>query len=91
MAPDNTPNVWIPVCCGRVMRSNMFRQPDGGAYAALVCTVCSKNIVLEQEPLAAVHSYGEGSSVLGLLSAPKPPKTDRRRTVSDVGSDEPTL
>ena len=39
------------------MRCNMFRLPDGGAYAALVCTICNKNITLEQEPLAA-DNYG---------------------------------
>jgi hypothetical protein len=90
MTPDKTSDVWVPVCCGRVMRCNMFRQPDGGAYAALVCTICSKNITLEQEPLAA-DNYGEGSKVLSLLGSPKPPKTERRRKASDVGSDEPTL
>ena len=51
MAADNASTMWVPVCCGRVMRCNMFRQADGGAYAALVCSVCNKNITLEQEPL----------------------------------------
>lgn len=73
------------------MRCNMFRQADGGAYAALVCTVCNKNITLERESLAAANSYGEGSSVLSLVGSPKPPKADRRKTISDIGSDEPTL
>jgi hypothetical protein len=91
MTPDNTPSVWVPVCCGRVMRCNKFRQPSGGAYAALVCTVCSKNIILEQEPFDAVNSYGEGSSVLNVLGSPKPPKAERRKVVGDVDSDEPTL
>jgi hypothetical protein len=91
MAPDKTPSVWVPVCCGRVMRCNKFRQPNGGVYAALVCTVCSKNIVLEQEPFDAVNSYGEGSDVLNVLGSPKPPKAERRKVVGDVDSDEPTL
>ncbi|HUJ31533.1 MAG TPA: hypothetical protein VLY23_09655 [Candidatus Acidoferrum sp.] len=91
MTPDATSTVWVPVCCGRVMRCNMFRQADGGAYAALVCTVCNKNITLERESLAAANSYGEGSSVLSLVGSPKPPKADRRKTISDIGSDEPTL
>ena len=90
MTPDANSMVWIPVCCGRVMRCNMFRQADGGAYAALVCTVCNKNITLEREPLAAANTYGEGWSVLSLLGSPKPPKTDRR-SISDIGSDAPTL
>ena len=73
------------------MRCNMFRQPNGGAYAALVCTVCNKNITLEQQPSAEASNYGPGSTVLSLLGSPKPPKTARRKAASDPGSDEPTL
>jgi hypothetical protein len=90
MAPDTTSAVWVPVCCGRVMRCNMFRLQDAGTYAALVCTICNKNITLEQEPLTA-NSYGEGSNVLSLLGSPKPPTTDRRKSVRDISLDEPTL
>jgi hypothetical protein len=73
------------------MRCNMFRQPDGGAYAALVCTVCNKNITLEQEPGAAAKSFGEGSHVLNLIGSPKPPNTDRRKSFAETGPDDPTL
>jgi hypothetical protein len=90
MTPDTTSTVWVPVCCGRVMRCNMFRLPDAGAYAALVCTICNKNITLEQEPLAT-NSYGEGSNVFSLLGSPKPPTTDRRKSVRDISLDEPTI
>jgi hypothetical protein len=79
MTPEQSSNVWIPVCCGRVMRHNMFLQKDGGGYGALVCTICSKNITLEPEPLANVSAYGEGSRVLSLLGSPKPPRDDRRK------------
>jgi hypothetical protein len=88
---ENSPGVWVPVCCGRVMRYNTFRQPGGGMYGALVCTICSKNVVLEQEPLSSVDAYGEGSSVLNVLGSPKPPKTERRKPTGGTGSDEPTL
>ncbi len=94
MAEEKTPTVWVPTCCGRVMRYNLFRQEGGGAYGTLVCTVCNKNITLEQEPLAGVSSYGEGSNVLSVLGSPRPPKDDRRKTRSSLiqaGSDEPTL
>jgi hypothetical protein len=91
MAADNASTMWVPVCCGRVMRCNMFRQADGGSYAALVCTVCNKNIALEQEALAAVNSFGEGSKVLSLLASPKPPKTERKKAVAEAGPDDPTL
>jgi hypothetical protein len=91
MAADNTLTMWVPVCCGRVMRCNMFRLPGGGSYAALVCTVCNKNITLEQEPAAAVNNFGEGSTVLSLIGSPKPPKTDRKKTLPEAGPDDPTL
>jgi len=72
------------------MRCNMFRQPDGGAYAALVCTQCNKNITLEQEPSASANDFGEGASILNLIGSPKPPKTGRRR-FPEAGPDDPTL
>jgi hypothetical protein len=53
--------------------------------------MCSKNITLEQEPLAEPNHYGEGTNLLRLLGSPKPPKTDRRKVVSEPGGDEPTL
>lgn len=73
------------------MRCNMFRQADGGAYAALLCTSCNKNITLEQEPLAAANSFGEGAKVLSLIGSPKPPMTDRRKSFTEAGTDDPTL
>lgn len=90
MAPaEDKSTVWVPVCCGRVMRYNTFRQPRGGSYGALVCTSCSKNIVLEQESPSSMSAYGEGSILLNVVGSPKPPAA--RRTGVDVGSDEPTL
>jgi hypothetical protein len=91
MASDNSSTMWVPVCCGRVMRCNMFRQADGGAYAALVCAVCNKNITLEQEPLDAADNFGEGSNILSLIGSPKPPKTERRKSFTEAGPDDPTL
>jgi hypothetical protein len=91
MTADKASTMWVPVCCGRLMRCNMFRQADGGAYAALVCTVCNKNITLEQEPAAAANNFGEGSMILSLIGSPKPPKTERRRSSAQVGPDDPTL
>lgn len=91
MAADNSSKIWVPVCCGRVMRCNMFRQADGGTYAALVCSVCNKNITLEQEPLAAADKFGEGSNILSLMGSPKPPKTERKKSFAEAGPDDPTL
>jgi hypothetical protein len=91
MAADEAAKMWVPLCCGRVMRCNMFRHANGAAYAALVCTVCNKNITLEQEPLAEASQYGEGANLLSLLGSPKPPKTDRRPSLAEAGPDDPTL
>jgi len=91
MAADKASTMWVPVCCGRVMRCNMFRQTDGGAYAALVCTQCNKNITLEQESLADTEKFGEGSNILSLLGSPKPPKTERKTASTEAGPDDPTL
>jgi hypothetical protein len=91
MGAEQSSAMWVPVCCGRVMRCNMFRQPDGGAYAALVCAVCNKNITLEQEPLATTNQFGDGANILSLLGSPKPPKTERRKSKPEAGPDDPTL
>jgi len=92
MAADSRSAMWVPVCCGRVMRCNMFRLPNGGAYAALVCTQCNKNITLEQEAPASANTFGEGAKLLNLLGSPKPPLTDRRKKpFSEGGPDDPTL
>jgi len=74
------------------MRFNRFLRQDGGAYGTLVCSACSKNIILEEEQLPAEGAYGEGSRVLNVLGSSKPPKTDRR-TAGDSrgGADDPTL
>jgi len=73
------------------MRCNMFRMADGGAYAALVCAVCNKNITLEQEPVASANSFGEGSKILSLIGSPKLPKTERKKSFTESGPDDPTL
>jgi hypothetical protein len=91
MAADDASKIWVPVCCGRVMRCNMFRQADGGMYAALVCTVCNKNITLEQESLAAAKEFGDGSNILSLIGSPKPPKTERKKSSAEGSPDDPTL
>jgi hypothetical protein len=91
MAADKTSTMWVPVCCERVMRCNMFRQANGDAYAALVCTVCNKNITLEQESRAEADKFGEGSNILSVIGSPKPPKTERKKSLAEAGPDDPTL
>jgi hypothetical protein len=91
MAAETSSTTWVPVCCERVMRCNMFRQGDGGTYAALLCTVCNKTISLEQEPLAAADKFGDGSNILNLMVSPKPPQTKRTKAITEAGPDDPTL
>ena len=52
--PTKTANLWIPVCCERVMRFNIFMQKTGTAYGSLVCTVCNKSVSFELEHQAAL-------------------------------------
>jgi hypothetical protein len=91
MSAEASSNVWVPVCCGRIMRHNTFLLKDGSSYGALVCTICSKNITLEPEPIANVKSFGENVRVLSLLGTPKPPKDDRRKAGGDAPMDDRTL
>jgi hypothetical protein len=91
---ETSQKVWIPVCCGRVMRFNRFLKADGEAFGSMVCTICNKNIVLEQEDAPADNTYGEGARMLTVVGTPKPPKTDRHRAtdaLSGPGSEDQTL
>lgn len=86
MSADSSQKVWIPVCCGRVMRFNRFLKADGDAFGSMVCTICNKNIIFEQEAMPAEGAYGEGARMLTVVGTPKPPKTDRRRAADAFGS-----
>ncbi|MEQ1473725.1 MAG: hypothetical protein ABLQ96_07880 [Candidatus Acidiferrum sp.] len=86
-----TPNVWVPVCCDRVMRYNMFVPKDGPAYGTMFCTVCSKNVSFELESHLDLNAYGEGARVLNVLGSPKPPKTDRPKAAGEARLKDQTL
>lgn len=91
MNPTQTANLWIPVCCERVMRYNVFVQKDGTAYGALVCTLCNKNVSFELEHQADLSAYGEGARVLNMLGSPKPPKEERKKVDGDAALNDQTL
>jgi hypothetical protein len=94
MSPESSQKVWIPVCCGRVMRFNRFLKQDGEAYGSMVCTAYNKSIILEQEEPPPLDAYGEGTRMLTVVGTPKPPKSDRRKAsdaLSGIGSDDQTL
>jgi hypothetical protein len=91
LGTTQTPNLWIPVCCERVMRFNMFAPQGGAAYGALVCSVCNKNVTFELEPQADLSMYGEGARVLNMLGAPKPPNVERKKLDGDAALNDKTL
>lgn len=91
MATTQTPNLWVPVCCERVMRYNMLVQQSGTAYGVLVCSVCSKNVTFELEHQADLTLYGEGSRVLSMLGSPKPPDVQRKKLDADAALNDQTL
>jgi len=76
------------------MRFNRFLKQDGEAYGSMVCTVCNKSIILEQEETPAADAYGEGTRMLTVVGTPKPPKADRRKAsdaLSGHNSEDQTL
>jgi hypothetical protein len=91
LSTTQTPNLWVPVCCERVMRYNIFVQQGGTAYGALVCSVCNKNVTFELEHQADVSMYGEGSRVLSMLGSPKPPNVERKKLDRDAALNDQTL
>lgn len=91
MGAAQTPNLWVPVCCERVMRYNAFMQKGSTGYGILFCEVCNKNVTFELEPLADVSVYGEGARVQGMLAAPKPPHTKRKKLDGDAAVNDKTL
>jgi hypothetical protein len=89
--PTKTANLWIPVCCERVMRFNMFVQKNGTVYGSLVCTVCNKSVAYELEHQVDLATYGEGARALNMLGSPKPPKDVRRKVDEDAALNDQTL
>jgi hypothetical protein len=89
--PTKSANLWIPVCCERVMRFNIFAQKSGTAYGSLVCTVCNKSVSFELEHHADLSAYGEGARVLNMLGSPKPPKDVRRKVDERAAVNDQTL
>jgi hypothetical protein len=73
------------------MRYNMFVQTDGAAYGSLLCSVCNKNVTFELEPHADLSAYGDGSRVLNMLGAPKPPSAPRQKPAGDSALNDQTL
>ena len=91
MDPRTTTNLWIPVCCERVMRFNVFMQKNGTACGSLVCAVCSKSVSFDLEHHFDPGAYGDGARALHMLGAPKPPNDARRKMDEDAAMNDETL
>lgn len=91
MDATKTANVWIPVCCERVMRFNMFVQKTGTVYGSLVCTACNKSVSYELEHSPDLSVYGDGAKAVSMLASPKPPKEPRKRIDEDEALNDQTL
>jgi hypothetical protein len=57
----------------------------------LFCSVCNKNVPFELEHQADLSAYGEGSRVLSMLGAPKPPNVQRQKSAGDSALNDQTL
>jgi hypothetical protein len=82
--PDTNATMWAPICCGRVMRHNLFHAAGGSVAAAtLSCPGCGKHISLEPQPIGSVQDYGPGARLISLLVAPKGSARKQAAGVSD--------
>lgn len=84
-------NLWIPVCCERVMRFNIFVQKSGTGYGSLVCTVCNKSVSFELEHQADLGTYGDSARAIAFLGSPKPPTQARRNIDQDAAMNDQTI
>ena len=86
-----TANLWIPVCCERVMRFNIFVQKSGTPYGSLVCTVCNKSVSFELEQQADLRAYGDAARVIPVLGSPKPPTEARLKIDEGAAMNDQTF
>jgi len=84
-------NLWIPICCERVMRFNIFVQKSGTPYGSLVCTVCNKNVTFELEHQTDLSAHGEGARAINVLGSPKPSTEARRKIDEGAAMNDLTL
>lgn len=79
---------WIPVCCQRVMRHNVFGSGNA-VVATFVCTSCGKHISLQPHNSGLLEDYGEGARILPVLAVSRP--AQRRLGATTTADEETTL
>ncbi|HMD80147.1 MAG TPA: hypothetical protein VKE92_02495 [Anaerolineales bacterium] len=78
---------WIPMCCERVMRHNVFGSGNV-TVATFVCTSCGKHISLQPHSSGTFADYGEGAHILEVLAVSRPA---HRRTEMTISDEETTM
>ncbi len=63
--------MWVPVCCGTVMRYNTFGAGDD-SVAAFICNACGKNFALQPHNGGSIEEYGQGARVVAVVSVKHP-------------------
>lgn len=93
MTGEKAATVWVPVCCARVMRYNVYGRADGAAFGTLGCRICGRSITLEAESAEKVKEYGERASVVQVIGSPRPPTEERGKAEGGDGgaTNDPTL
>ena len=86
-----TPNLWVPVCCERVMRYNMFFQQDGLATVHWSAPSATRTSRSNSNIKPTCRAYGEGSRVLSMLGSPKPPMYAAPKPAGDSALNDKTL
>jgi hypothetical protein len=79
--------MWVPICCGKVMRHGQFPGQQGKIAAGmLTCGSCGKHIALEPQPAASLSDYAPGSRVILLLGTPR--AADRKAKAAEATTGE---
>ncbi len=82
--------VWVPTCCGRVMRYLTYGE-QAQACAAFACSQCERHVNLEPQSISSLSDFGANARVLSVVGAPKPPAEERSPRRVPAGVDDPTL
>ena len=86
---NNDSLIWVPMCCERVMRHNVFGQMGKSSVATFVCTSCGKHIALQPAISEVIEEYGQGAHVLRVLGVHRP--TERTWPTTPDEDSEQTL
>lgn len=84
---NNDSITWIPVCCRRVLRHNVFGS-GASVAATLVCASCGKHIGLQPHTSGSIEDYDNGPHRLRVLGVSRPTQCDQQPTVTTASPDD---